>query len=482
MTPITIFFCYAREDEPWRKELEKQLKILKHQNLIDMWHDQEISPGAEWQRAIDRHLDTAQMILLLISPDFMNSDYCYGTEMKRAMVRHERGEACVIPILLRPVHWQSAPFGKLQSLPDEARYIVSPDWHSLDEAFFTVAEAIREKVISLHIQQAKQLGEIYAVAGEHEKALAIYEEMLLIAPDNADLVNLKGGALYDLERYQEALAVFDHLVSLVPKAAHAFNNRGITLAHLGRDVSALSAFNKAILLEPEKLETYINKITFLLGRWRKRYADVLDTFACAFDIDSSVVLPPSVYVEWAQQLLEKPELAFLEVDTTGLDDDDEIIRILLLDRDGKLLFDTFVCGDKEISEKVSMITGISDEQLEDAPSLVDAWKDIRQAFRGKYILSFNLDFDVSMLEAAAKRYGLEMFRIWGECLMKRAMIYSRSYSYAKLSDLCAYIGRPLPDYPFRTAFHRAEGQIAVLEAILQNRTLEDPYEEVTEEF
>src|SRR5260221_1863021 len=120
----------------------------------------------------------------------MNSDYCYGTEMRRAMARHERGEAHVMPILLRPVHWQGASFGKLQLLPDEARCIVSPNWHSLDEAFFAVAKAIREKVISLHIQQAELLGDKYTSTGQHGEALAIYEEVLPLAPDNTDLINL----------------------------------------------------------------------------------------------------------------------------------------------------------------------------------------------------------------------------------------------------------------------------------------------------
>jgi DNA polymerase III alpha subunit (gram-positive type) len=209
----------------------------------------------------------------------------------------------------------------------------------------------------------------------------------------------------------------------------------------------------------------------------KKYAEILDAFECAFTIDSDVNIPPSVYFEWAKQLFEKPNLAFLEVDTTGLGDDDEIIRILLLDCNGKPLFNTFICGDKDIPEKISMITGVTNKHLDSAPALIDAWEDISQAFKGKYIISFNLEFDVEMLETAAERYELERFGISGECLMRRAMLYSRSHSYSKLADLCAYIGQPLPDYPYRTAFHRAKGQIAILRAIFQNKRLEDAYED-----
>ncbi len=143
---VEIFFCYAREDELLRQGLEKQLKALKRQGLVDLWYDCDISAGTEWEREIDRHLNTAQIILLLISPDFMDSDYCYSTEMKRAMERHERREARVIPVILRPVYWQGTSFGKLQALPTGAKPIQSSQWHNLDEAFFDVSEGIRKAV------------------------------------------------------------------------------------------------------------------------------------------------------------------------------------------------------------------------------------------------------------------------------------------------------------------------------------------------
>src|SRR6266516_5279113 len=133
---IEIFFCCAREDEVLRQGLEKQLRALRRQGIIDLWHDRQIIPCTEWEHEIDQHLKTARIILLLISPDFMDSDYCYGIEMKQAMERHERGESRVIPIILRPVYWQKAPFGKLQALPTDAVPVTSSRWHTQDEAFF----------------------------------------------------------------------------------------------------------------------------------------------------------------------------------------------------------------------------------------------------------------------------------------------------------------------------------------------------------
>ncbi len=143
-SPIEVYYSYAHEDEPLLKQLDKHLSILKRQGVISGWSDRIISPGTEWEREIDKHLTTAQIILLLISPDFMASEYCYGVEMKHAMERHERGEVAVIPIILRPVYFQGAPFGKLQALPTDAKPVKSKSWIDQDEAFFNVAEGIRK--------------------------------------------------------------------------------------------------------------------------------------------------------------------------------------------------------------------------------------------------------------------------------------------------------------------------------------------------
>lgn len=114
-------------------------------DLIDVWYDRDISAGTEWKQEIKEHLDAAHIILLLVSPDFIGSDYCYGSELKRALERHERGEALVVPIILRHVYWQRI-LGKLQALPKDGIPVTDPEWHNLDKAFFDVVNGI-EKVI-----------------------------------------------------------------------------------------------------------------------------------------------------------------------------------------------------------------------------------------------------------------------------------------------------------------------------------------------
>src|SRR6266699_7314919 len=136
---MKLFYCYAHEDRALRSELDKHLRNLRWQGQISSWHDYDINAGEEWQREIYDHLNTAHIILLLISPDFMNSDYCYSIEMKRALERHNTKEARVIPVILRHVYWQGI-IGKLQALPKDAKPVMSSSWHSEDEAFFDVAE------------------------------------------------------------------------------------------------------------------------------------------------------------------------------------------------------------------------------------------------------------------------------------------------------------------------------------------------------
>ncbi|HYG09392.1 MAG TPA: toll/interleukin-1 receptor domain-containing protein, partial [Pyrinomonadaceae bacterium] len=139
---IEIFYSYSHIDEGLRDQLKNHLSMLKRQGVVREWHDRRISAGQEWDRQIDAHLNSAHIILLLVSADFLASDYCYDIEVERAMERHEAGEARVIPIILRPCDWQSAPFGRLQALPKDAKPVTK--WDNTDDAFLDIAKGIRD--------------------------------------------------------------------------------------------------------------------------------------------------------------------------------------------------------------------------------------------------------------------------------------------------------------------------------------------------
>lgn len=116
--------------------------MLKRQSVIETWHDRRIGAGQDIHQTIDTHINTDDIILLLVSPDFIASDYCYDVEMRRAMERHESGEAIVIPVILRSCEWTHAPFGKLKAVPLDGKPITQ--WTDIDDAFLQVAKAIRE--------------------------------------------------------------------------------------------------------------------------------------------------------------------------------------------------------------------------------------------------------------------------------------------------------------------------------------------------
>jgi hypothetical protein len=137
----SVFFSYSHADEALRDQLEKQLSILKRQGVIETWHDRRIGVGEEIDKAISENLTSADIILLLISPDFINSDYCYDREMTVAMGRHERGDAVVIPVILRACQWHGAPFGKLNATPPDGRPITQAV--DRDQAFLEVANAVQ---------------------------------------------------------------------------------------------------------------------------------------------------------------------------------------------------------------------------------------------------------------------------------------------------------------------------------------------------
>src|SRR6266700_4063882 len=179
-----LFYSYAREDEPLRKVLEKQLSTLKRQGFISSWSDSDIQPCQDKTGEIEKHLETADIILLLISQYFMDSDYCYSVEMKRAIERHERGEAKVIPVILRPVYWQKSPFAKLQALPTNAKPVTGSGWHGLDEAFFDVAEGIRKAIEKLEEQSPHILSTTQTLEGHTEAVSSI-----AISPDGQTLIS-----------------------------------------------------------------------------------------------------------------------------------------------------------------------------------------------------------------------------------------------------------------------------------------------------
>lgn len=137
----SVFISYSHVDEQYRAELEKHLALLRRQGHITTWSDHRIPPGSELESAISTALESAEIILFLVSSDFLNSEYCYGIEMRRALERHQAGQVKVIPLIVRPCDWTSSPFGRLKALPADGRPVTK--WPSLDDAFLDVVQRLR---------------------------------------------------------------------------------------------------------------------------------------------------------------------------------------------------------------------------------------------------------------------------------------------------------------------------------------------------
>ncbi len=142
-----LFYSYSHADETFRDRLEKHFTLLKRQGYVTSWHDRKIIAGREIDFEISANLNSADIILLLVSADFLASDYCYEKEMNRAIERHNDGSAVVIPVIVHPCQWHTAPFGRLRATPTDGKPIST--FSNPEEAFDIVAQDIKAAVESL---------------------------------------------------------------------------------------------------------------------------------------------------------------------------------------------------------------------------------------------------------------------------------------------------------------------------------------------
>lgn len=139
-----VFVSYSSVDEQSRMELEKHLSLLKREEAIETWNFRLIDAGTDWKSEIDAHLESADIIVLLVSADFIASDYCWNIEMREAIRRHRDGTARVIPVIVRDCDWSSAPFAAIQALPPGGRPVTSH--RPKDKAWKEVADGIRKAI------------------------------------------------------------------------------------------------------------------------------------------------------------------------------------------------------------------------------------------------------------------------------------------------------------------------------------------------
>jgi hypothetical protein len=191
--PLNIFISYSHRDEEMFEQLTTHLSGMRREGLINDWHDRKLLPGDSWKDEIDKNLLNSQIILLLVSSDFIASDYCYEVEMKIAIEKHKAGETIVIPIILRPCDWEQAPFSKIQGLPKSARPITN--WNDSDSAYVDIVKGIRAKITQLTSFNKTQVSSTNKVI---KKELKLIAKSPIIAP------TLKENDDFN-ERYEELI-------------------------------------------------------------------------------------------------------------------------------------------------------------------------------------------------------------------------------------------------------------------------------------
>lgn len=189
--PIKLFISYSHKDDELKEELIPHLAGLVKEGLIEPWHDRKISAGADWATEIDDQLELADIILFLVSADFIDSRYCSGIEMARAIKRHQARTACAIPVIIRFSDWTGTHLGKLQAIPRDNKPVSS--WGGTrmarDEPWLMVAREIRNVVDRIQkqkndastIQKTQAKEEFRAKATEfyRDNVLSLVEEKLL---------------------------------------------------------------------------------------------------------------------------------------------------------------------------------------------------------------------------------------------------------------------------------------------------------------
>jgi hypothetical protein len=228
------------------------------------------------------------------------------------------------------------------------------------------------------------------------------------------------------------------------------------------------------LLQQEQEAGCVNSLMDIAHSQQRRkridyYWQTIQTELASIDqqIRSLSALPPEEQILWAQSVLALRNLAFLELDTTGLDAEDELIRFTLIDSSLHTIEDVLIKpATRRLGEGASRVNGITPEQLErEGIPLKEAWKRIQAALSGRYIVSYSQGWDVQQLKAAAARHTLEPVMVIGDDLQRHTFqYYHREYNLT-LATICERVGYPLPEYPHQTSIDRAKGQVHVMAAM-----------------
>src|SRR5258708_1674944 len=283
---LKVFYSYAHKDQEYRQQLENHLSNLKRLYQLRTWFDREIIPGENWEQVLDEHLNTADLIFLLISPDFMASDYCYNKEMQRALKRRAKGAAKLIPIYMRNVHWKDAPFSTIQMLPKDALPVTR--WPDIDDAFYDTVLGIEQVIKQLLFSRKTKEewlteGNVLNALKKYNEALDAYQQAIRLDPNNAIAYHNMGNTLNALNKNHDALPAYQPAIVFDSRAADDRHIHG-NLTRRSNDLEqALEDVNKHLLFDPNTEEAW-HKMGIILNALKK-YNEALDAYQQAIRLD-----------------------------------------------------------------------------------------------------------------------------------------------------------------------------------------------------
>jgi len=298
--PISVFISYSHKDESFREELGTHLSILCRQGLISEWNDRKIMPGKKWEEEINAYIDKADLILLLISPDFIASDYCYGIELKKALDRHENNVSKVVPILIRPVDWQDEPISRIQALPKDATPVST--WSDRDEAWIDVAKGIRTAVSEINKTKYRSIQNhgLLSVSGRLKED---FKQLMKLYKDKSECGGLGTGfKLFD--KCTDGIHPSDFVVIaarpmmgktdfLVNVAAHIGIDLNVPVAFFSMKLPIEQITKKLICLKANINSHYFNKGWFEDSDWPRLTCAAGALHASRIYIDDS----PTISIE-----------------------------------------------------------------------------------------------------------------------------------------------------------------------------------------
>lgn len=211
-TGVSIFYSYSHKDEKFCETLRAHLSVLERKAMISSWYDRRIVPGQVWEAQIDKNIRIADVIILLVSADFVASDYCYQKELRIAMERHDSNQAIVVPILVRPVDFGEAPFSKIQALPKDAKPITK--WENEDEAWLDVVKGVKKAIDEVNsLKNRTKFNEGFKSINHYlVRELSSIEDSFETGHERTTSRGLSTG-LYELDRITDGLCRSD-LVAL----------------------------------------------------------------------------------------------------------------------------------------------------------------------------------------------------------------------------------------------------------------------------